>query len=310
MSTQVWRRKLLALLPRARFDEPLSRHTTFRIGGPADAYAEIQGLAELSALMGLCREEGLSVFFIGWGSNLLIQDGGVRGVVARLRGDFERIEFLDAARVRAGAGVRLPQLVSRCAQKGLGGDESLVGVPGTVGGALVMNAGTGETEIGELVREVSVFDPEAGAQRALLARDLRFEYRGSSLEGRIVLGCVLQLKAGDKVDIMRRVWKHQQKRLLTQPVHTHNVGSTFKNPPGFFVARLIEEAGLKGFSCGGARVSPLHANFIENFKRASARDVLDLVSIARERIKASRGVELELEMKVVGVPGHGLFHRP
>lgn len=290
------------LFPQARFDEPLSRHTTFRIGGPADCYVEPRSVGELSALMRLARARRLPVLFLGFGSNLLVRDGGIRGVVSRLRGGFEKIEFLDEGRVAAGAAVRVPKLVSRCAERGLAGSEPLVGVPGTVGGALVMNAGTRDGEIGDLVLEVSVLDPPTFRERRLPAGKLRFEYRSSSLEGRVVLGCVLQLKPGDKGDIMGRVRKYQQTRLRTQPIHTYNVGSTFKNPPGRFVARMIEEAGLKGASCGGARVSPLHANFIENFSKARASDVLELVRRIRERVKALSGVELELEMKVVGEP--------
>jgi UDP-N-acetylmuramate dehydrogenase len=192
--------------------------------------------------------------------------------------------------------------VTACAAQGLCGDESLVGVPGTVGGALVMNAGTREGEIGPLVVEVETFDPRTLAAATLHAKDLHFEYRKSNLEGRIVLGCVLQLKPGDKVDIMKRVQDFQQKRLRTQPIHTYNVGSTFKNPQGKFVAKLIEEAGLKGMTVGGARISPMHANFIENFADAKAADVLALVGKIQAQIKKSLGLDLELEMKVVGEP--------
>lgn len=299
---QAWRRRIKEIFPRARFDEPLSRHTTFRIGGPADCYLEVRSREETAALMRLAREQKLPVLFLGWGSNLLALDGGVRGVVARLRGDFEKVEFLEGCRVRSGAGVRIPSLVSLCAERGLSGHEPLVGVPGTVGGALVMNAGTRELEIGILVREVEVLDEGSLQPKRLSDSGLHFEYRASNLEGRVVLSCVLQLKPGDKVDIIKRVRQYQRKRLQTQPIHTYNVGSTFKNPPGQFVAQLIERAGLKGTACGGARVSPLHANFIENFAKASASDVLELVRRVRAKIKADFGVELELEMKVIGEP--------
>jgi len=295
-----WRREIEKALPAAKRDEPLSRYTTFRIGGPADCFVDVAGAAELATLMRLAREAGQPVMFIGFGSNLLVRDGGVRGIVARLRGDFEKLEFLEGGRVRAGAAVRVPFLVTACAEKGLCGDESLVGVPGTVGGALVMNAGTRDGEIGPLVAEVEVFDPGASAAAKISLADLRFEYRKSNLEGRIVLGCVLQLKRGDKVDIMKRVQAYQQKRLQTQPIHTYNVGSTFKNPPGKFVAHLIEAAGLKGTSKVGARISPMHANFIENFADAKAADVLALAGLVTDKIRELHGIDLELEMKVVG----------
>ncbi|MBI4374990.1 MAG: UDP-N-acetylmuramate dehydrogenase [Elusimicrobia bacterium] len=295
-----WRSSLKEILPHAKFDEPLSRHTSFRIGGAADAYVEIRDREELRRLVRLARDNHVELLWLGWGSNLLIQDWGFRGVASRLKGEFESIEFLEGSRVRVGAAVRLPQMVTACAQRGLGGDEPLVGVPGTVGGALVMNAGTREGEIGGLVVQVDVFDAGSLSERVLGASEIHFDYRKSDLEGKIVLGCVLQLKQDSRDDIMRRVQQHQQRRLQTQPIHTYNVGSTFKNPPGLFVAKLIEEAGLKGAVHGGARISPMHANFIENFAQAKASDVLALVELARRKVREKFGVELELEMKVVG----------
>lgn len=296
-----WRDELRRALPEARRDEPLARYTTFKIGGPADAFFEPRSVDELALAAGIARRGGAPVTVIGWGSNLLVRDRGVRGLVLRLRGDFERLEFLPGERVRAGAAARVPQLVLACAERGLCGDEPLVGVPGTVGGALVMNAGTRDGEIGPLVLEIGVFDLDALERKTLSKDRLAFHYRSSSLDGKsVVLDGLLQLKRGDKADIMNRVARYQQRRLQTQPIHTFNVGSTFKNPPGQFVAKLIEEAGLKGFAFGGARVSPMHANFIENFNGATAADVLALVERVRGAIRESRGLELELEMKVIG----------
>lgn len=163
-----------------------------------------------------------------------------------------------------------------------------------------MNAGTRDGEIGALVAEVEVLDPRDLALKTLSAADITFRYRHSSLEGLVVLSTALQLKEGDKAVIMARVRQLQERRLQTQPIHTFNVGSTFKNPPGRYVAQLIEQAGLKGHAIGGARISPMHANFIENSSRASANDVLALVALARERVRAQFGIDLELEMKVIG----------
>lgn len=300
MSAPAWRAQLARIFPDALFDEPMSKHTTFRIGGPADAYVAVRDEEGLAALHRFAREKRLPVFALGWGSNLLVRDGGIRGIVLRLRGEFEKVRFPAPGLVRAGAGVRIPQLVVRCAAKGLAGTEPLVGVPGTVGGALVMNAGTREGEIGDLVREVEVLGEDGLAVERLPRERVRFEYRASSLAGRLVLGATLELKGGDKGDIIRRVKENQLKRLRTQPIHTYNVGSVFKNPPGRFVAQLIEQAGLKGRESGGARVSPMHANFIENHRKARAADVLRLVDLIREDVLRRHGVELELEMKVVG----------
>jgi len=297
-----WRDGLRSLFPDAKFDEPLKKYTTFKIGGPADAFVVAKTLDDLVRLFGFARSRRLPVFLIGWGSNLLVLDGGIRGVVLQLKGDFDRVEFFGEGCVRAGAAVRLPNLVLRCAQRGLAGSEPLVGVPGTVGGALVMNAGTRDGEIGDLVRSIEYFDPETLSVRRLTRSRIRFQYRRSSLGGKFLVSTELELKAGDKVDIIGRVKKYQQIRLKTQPVHSYNVGSTFKNPPGLFVARLIEEAGLKGTEFGGARVSLKHANFFENDRRATASDVLGLVDLVRREILERRGVKLELEMKVVGEP--------
>ncbi|MDE2313652.1 MAG: UDP-N-acetylmuramate dehydrogenase, partial [Elusimicrobia bacterium] len=233
-------------------------------------------------------------------SNLLVLDRGIRGAVIRLRGRFEDMELLAGAKVRAGAGLRVPKLVSFCAQKGLAGLEPLIGVPGTVGGALAMNAGTPQGEIGPSVAEAEIWDLQERRPRVLPREELRFEYRSSSLAGGIILGCVLQLKPGDKVDIMKRVQGYQRRRFQTQPIHTYNVGSVFKNPPGRFVARIVEEAGLKGRALGGARVSPKHANFIENFSGATAKDVLELIELIRGEVRRIFAIELELEVKVVG----------
>jgi UDP-N-acetylmuramate dehydrogenase len=229
-----------------------------------------------------------------------VRDRGVRGIVLRLAGEFSSVDFLAGGLVRSGAAVRVPQLVVACAERGLAGLEPIVGVPGTVGGALAMNAGTRDGEIGPFVLEVEAVDPEALVVRKLSGSQLEFSYREGPLKNLVALSCVLQLKPGVKGDIMTVVGRYQQKRQQTQPIHTFNVGSTFKNPPGRFAAQMIEQLGLKGHAIGGARVSPLHANFIENFAGAKASDVLALVDLIRERARANFGVGLELEMRVVG----------
>ncbi|MEK7383030.1 MAG: UDP-N-acetylmuramate dehydrogenase [Elusimicrobiota bacterium] len=295
-----WRARFLEVLPGARRDEPLARHTTFKIGGPADLFLDARDCDELLTALRLAREARVPVFVLGRGSNLLVKDQGVRGLVLRLAGGFDQVEFLGDGKVRAGASVRVPQLVVSCAQMGLSGLEPLVGVPGTVGGAVAMNAGTRDGEIGALVQEVEVVDPIAAELRTLSKSGLQFSYRASSLANLVVMTATLQLKPGDKGDIMALVARYQRKRLQTQPIHTFNVGSTFKNPPGRFAAKMIEELGLKGFAVGGARISAMHANFIENFAWATARDVLALVDLVRGRVRAAFGVDLELEMRVVG----------
>ncbi len=280
-------------------NEPLAKHTSFKIGGPADAYVTASTRAQASAALKIAHAAKVPVFFLGWGSNLLVRDGGVRGLVLALGGEFEKLEFPGPELVRAGAAARVPQLVVSCAERGLTGLEPIVGVPGVVGGALVMNAGTRDGEIGPFVEEVETLDAD-GKPRTLVRGALIFNYRSSNLGNSLILSALLRLKRGVKADIMAVVARQQQKRLQTQPIHTFNVGSTFKNPPGRFAAQMIEQLGLKGHAVGGARVSPMHANFIENFAGAKASDVLALVDLISERVRAASGVKLELEMRIVG----------
>jgi UDP-N-acetylmuramate dehydrogenase len=297
-----WSSEFAKAVPDAKWGEPMSAHTTFAIGGPADCFVEAKDIETLKRVFELARKHRLPIFHLGFGSNLLVRDGGIRGIVLKLGGEFNKLEKLEGRRVRAGAAVRLPRFVMFCAEHDLAGSEPLVGVPGTVGGALVMNAGTREGEIGPLARVVEWFDPERLEAVSKPASEVKFAYRHSDLEGRLVIGAELELSVGDKRDIMRRVEALQRRRAQTQPIHTFNVGSVFKNPPGRFVAQLIEESGLKGAAEGGARISPLHANFIENHDEAKASNVLALVERARAAVRERFGLELELEMKVVGEP--------
>ena len=294
-----WTKEFKKLFPSAKLSEPLRKHTTWRIGGPADAFFEPRNTDELVRALAFARDWDLPYFLLGWGSNLLVLDGGVRGLVMRLKGEFDHIDKLDGTKIWAGSAVRLPRLVVYCANRSLTGSEPLVGVPGTVGGSLVMNAGTRDGEIGDLVREVEIVHENLEVRRIPVSA-IAFGYRHSSLEGRIITGAILELKQGVKADIMRRIQSLQKRRQETQPIHSRNVGSVFKNPPGHFVAKLIEDSGLKGFRVGGVVVSTLHANFIDNTHGASARDVQDLIQIVKNRVRERTGVELELEVKVVG----------
>lgn len=296
----MWKLDLKKIFPKLRLDEPMAEHTTFRIGGPAEAYLEVEGLADLKKVCRFCRKHQVSVFFLGFGSNLLVLDGGVPGLVLRLAGDFQKVRRLKEGRVYAGAAVRIPKLVIQCAEWSLAGLEPLVGVPGTVGGALVMNAGTRQGEMGDHVLEIDVLDISSLKAMKMPKDQAGFSYRHSLLRDRWILGALLELKRGSKVDIIEKIRQFQKVRLQTQPVHTFNVGSIFKNPPGKFSAQLIEQAGLKGVRLGHARVSPMHANFIENQGRARAQEVLDLIETVRQKVFEKFGVRLETEIQVVG----------
>lgn len=279
-------------------DEPMSRHTTLGIGGPAKWYAEPKSLAELKKILHFSEEKNLPLFFLGAGSNLLVSDTGIHAVVVRLRGTFEQFQF-SGNEVRTGAGVMLPTLVKSCAEKGLAGAEPLIGVPGTVGGALVMNAGTRELEIGKITKSVEILDKEKNLQ-TIPAEKIRFEYRSSSLLGAILCFATLQLKPGKKGAIIQTIEKFLLTRRETQPIGTKNVGSIFKNPEGAFAAELIEKAGFKGKKLGNAQVSPKHANFIVNLGGAKANEVKGLIQEIQKAVKEKFGVGLEPEIKFVG----------
>ncbi len=288
----------MAVVPKAVAREPLARHSTFAIGGPADYFVEAETREQLEGLCRLCRDRRWPLFPIGQGSNLLVGDGGIRGVVVRLRGAFETISF-EADVLIAGAGVLLPVLAKECAKRGLAGAEFLAGVPGTIGGGLMTNAGTPEGDLGSLVRSVEAVNAD-GIWETILRDKIDFSYRRSNLAGRLVTGAVLQLRAGNPRDIAELVEKQKTRRAEKQPLGTYNCGSVFKNPPGDHAARLVEAAGLKGRRIGGARISPKHANFIENDNHAAAADVKALIDLTRRTVKEKFGVDLETEVWTVG----------
>jgi UDP-N-acetylmuramate dehydrogenase len=284
--------------PGVRPAEPLARHTTWGIGGPADFFVEIGSRNDLAALRRWGHVHGVPLMPIGQGSNLLVGDGGVRGGVVRLRGEFEEVRFQgDAAHV--GAGVLLPRFARQAAERGLTGAEPLCGIPGTLGGGLRTNAGTPEGDLGALVESVDLMDGE-GRVRTVPRAELLFGYRRADLGDGWALSAQLKLRRGDRNDILSSVDKQLARRTERQPLGTKNCGSVFKNPPGDFAARLIEAAGLKGRRIGGARLSPKHANFIENVDNASAADVRQLIALIQNTVRDRFGTALELEVWTVG----------
>jgi len=289
---------LSAACPSLRLQEPLSRHTSLAIGGPADFYADVNTQGELLALHRAVHSAHLPVFFLGAGSNLLVSDKGIRGLVIHLQGDFRRIQ-IDGERVVVGAGAWMPTAVKQCAEKGLAGIESLIGVPGTIGGGLVMNAGTRDGVLGDVVESVDTIDERSRICTRSLDQ-LDFQYRRSNLGDQWILSATLRLKADERTHIISRVDGYLQYRARTQPLATSNCGSVFKNPEGHAAAQLIEQAGLKGMLIGGARISERHANFIINEKQASAADVRELMNRAQKKVLEKFGVHLEPEVKLVG----------
>jgi UDP-N-acetylmuramate dehydrogenase len=280
--------------------ELLSKHNTFRIGGPAELLGRVSTLAALTQTVAAVRGAGAPLQLLGLGSNVLIPDEGLSGLVLRLEAEFKEIEYREGS-VWAGAAVSLGQLARRTAGQGQTGLEPLSGFPSTVGGAVVMNAGCYGTEIKDLLESTTVVEADGSVTR-LTVEDLRPGYRSSALQGteRIVADAVFQLERGDPVAALRRIHDFNQKRRGTLPWGLPNVGSIFKNPEGDYAGRLIDECGLKGLEHGGARISPKHGNVIVNFESARAADVLELMVRARQAVAERFGVELEPEVVLTG----------
>jgi len=289
---------ILSEFPRLQKSVTLAPYTTFKIGGPAEFFVDVQTLDELITLRQAVREKPMPVFFIGAGSNLLVSDKGIRGLVIHLSGEFKTIAF-DGEKVRIGAGAMMPMLSKQAADRGLSGVEALIGVPGTVGGGLVMNAGTKDGWIGDVTQSVEALD-DSGKIQTLTKNDFGFAYRTSALTDYWLVAANLLLKSTNAVTVRTKIDTIMQYRMRTQPLTTANCGSVFKNPEGGHAADYIERAGLKGTAVGGARISEKHANFIINEKKASATDVWTLIEMAQSRVREKFKVELEPEVKRVG----------
>lgn len=284
-----------------RLDEPMSRHTTYRIGGPARAFAEVNSLAALGAVLKACSEEGLAWCVAGKGSNLLVADEGYDGVVIALAGEFRDWRFdEEGSRVVVGAGTMLSRLVQEAFHRGCSGLEFAVGTPGTVGGALAQNAGTRKDWIGSRVVSATVYRAGEGLVR-YAASDLSWDYRRSSFRSdEVIVECELALERAFSGNIHERMSALLSRRKESQPLDRPSCGSVFVNPEGQSVGELIEAAGLKGARIGGAEVSDKHANFIVNVDHATAADVMGLIGLVRDEVRRRYGIELETEVKFLG----------
>lgn len=286
------------------FDEPLARLTTIRVGGPADALLHPTSIEELQAILELARANKQPVFIFGGGSNLLVRDGGIRGFVINLSRGFQKIEPMseeaDSVLLRVEAGVTMPALLQYLTEHALTGLEYMAGIPATLGGAIWMNAGTPEGEIGDCVVNVTILDKK-GQIRSLDRKSCGFRYRANGLpSGAIVLDATFKLTKGAIESIRSKIESHKDHRIETQPLNRPNLGSVFKNPPKQRAGRLIEEAGLKDVRVGQARISAKHGNFIINEGNARARDVLALIRLVKDKVKEKYQVRLETEVRVVG----------
>jgi UDP-N-acetylmuramate dehydrogenase len=296
----------LASWPGARRGEPLARHTQFGIGGPADWLVTAGDGEALAELLRRSHASGLPVFLLGAGSNTLVLDGGIRGLVVRLGDQLRRWRALDATTVELGGGCMLPRAALDLARRGLAGMEFGIGVPGTCGASVRGNAGAFGTEIKDVMLDCDTLDA-AGVGRTLAAEECGFAYRRSrfvdELAGQVVVTARFRVHADGAAEVRERTDAITAQRKAAQPWGTRSLGSVFKNPPGDHAGRLVEAAGLKGRRVGGAEISTKHANFILNVERASAADVLALSDLAHASVLERFGVDLEREIVCAGEPG-------
>ena len=294
--------KLQKLLGEAKVlvKEPMASHTTFKIGGPADYFVKPETVEELAAVLKLCKEGNVPYFILGNGSNLLVGDKGFRGVVIHLYKNFDGMT-IEGTTVTAKAGAMLVRVAKESGKAGLTGLEFASGIPGTIGGAMVMNAGAYGGEMKDVVTSVTVLTKD-GEIKKLSGEEMNFRYRGSVVEDEdyIVLEAVMELKEGNLEEIQARMAELTVQRKTKQPIEFPSAGSTFKRPEGYFAGKLIQDAGLRGFQVGGAQVSEKHCGFVINKDHATAADVWELMCQVRAIVKEKFGVELEPEVKRLG----------
>lgn len=285
---------------RMLMDEPMSEHTTFAVGGPADILVLPQSVKEMSLAIRAARSLELPVTVLGGGSNVLVRDGGIRGVVIQLN-QMTKVLSCNGTKILASAGYMLKDVCQFAQQQGLTGVEFACGIPGTLGGAVFMNAGAYGGEMSHVVSRVRTVNSTGGVH-TYNAPNLEFAYRQSRFQKsqEFVVEIELTLRQGDKKEIQQAMDDLMQKRRSKQPLEMHSAGSTFKRPPGYFAGTLIDQTGLKGLSCGDAQVSTKHAGFVVNTGHASAKDVLQVIHEVQKRVENAHGVHLEPEVRILG----------
>ncbi len=281
-------------------DEPMKNHTTFKIGGPADIFLMPKTEEQIANVLKIAKENSYPIFILGNGSNLLVGDKGIRGAVLCLYKNLNRLE-VSGDEIYAGAGVLLSAASAMAANSGLSGLEFASGIPGTIGGAVYMNAGAYGPEMKDVIVSVRCMDSDGNIME-LKNEECEFGYRHTRFtdSNMVILGCTMRLQHGDVDEIRAKILDLTKRRVTKQPVEKPSAGSIFKRPEGYFAGTLIEEAGLKGKKCGSAEVSEKHAGFIINSGDATAKDVLELIEFVKKTVYDKNGVMLEPEVKLVG----------
>ena len=279
-------------------DEPMSMHTSFKVGGKADIFVKAYSLEEIKSVLNISKENNIPIFVLGNGTNLLVRDDGFRGIVLQVK--LEIVE-INETEVTVGAGVKNALLSKKFIDNSLTGFDFASGIPGTIGGAIKMNAGAYGGEMKDIVSEVIYLDYD-GNVHVINNSECEFSYRYSKFfdEKAIILEAKFKLEKGNKVEIENSVKELLEQRKEKQPLEYPNAGSTFKRGEGFITAKLIDECGLKGYSIGGAQVSEKHAGFIVNKNNATAKDILELIEYVQKKVKEKTGEDIKLEIEVIG----------
>ncbi|MAT15030.1 MAG: UDP-N-acetylenolpyruvoylglucosamine reductase [Planctomyces sp.] len=278
-------------------NEPLAKHTWLRVGGPAQYFIEPRNFDELCDVVRYCRDSDTPIHILGGGSNILVRDEGVSGVVLHFKPEHFSEITISGTQVRAQAGALLSNVISRCIQEGLAGLETLAGIPGTIGGAVAGNAGGNNGDIGQFVKEMQVLTAE-GEVKTRTAEEIYFNYRQTSITDLVVTEILFALRQDDPDEISQRMRKIWIMKKATQPLSFQSAGCIFRNPRGTKAGALIEQAGLKGTRVGNVEVSDRHANFFVTHPGASAEEILKLIDLTRSKVSEQHGIDLELEIKI------------
>lgn len=285
---------------RVMVDEPMKHHTTFKIGGPADLLVEPSSIEEVESVLKICRSEDIPVTVIGNGSNLLVRDGGIRGVVVKIAEMLSDVSVYEE-KIVAEAGALMSKISSKALEHSLGGFEFASGIPGTIGGAVTMNAGAYGGEIKDYVSAVICIDSK-GQVKEYSGEEMAFGYRKSLVqtEGLVVLSVEISLKRGNRDEIKSKIDDYTERRTSKQPLHLASGGSTFKRPEGHFAGKLIEDAGLRGLRHKNIQVSEKHCGFVVNLGESKAEDVLNLIGVVQKTVYDKFGIQLEPEIRIIG----------